>query len=247
MDVLLKFTTKVIALFIFILFTACATIQPLDTRKEGPLERVYTKNYTLGKTQSCYIGEPVVKVVDYYVRNVSTNKLKASNDFVVSGGPLLYSENITGSEGDTYQILGTVKYGGVHHYAVNFGGNPLLRHFITYNGEFTGNSCDINGAMRSPPYFKIEPKTTRFLRHDEEHIETNRGYINYEIIYTGKSAASINLLYREFTSDNLAKPSFYQELTYGNNANVIRFKKLRIAIKSADNEMITYTVINDGM
>lgn len=234
-------------LSILLILTSCATIEPVVTDKEGQSERKYVKNYTIGKIQTCYVGEPVVKVVDYYVRKVSTDKLKATNDFVISGGPLMYRENIAGKSDTTYRILGTAKYGGNEFYAVNFDGNPTLRHFITKSGEFSGNACDASGTMRSPPYFHVKPAATRFLRYEEERIETNKGYVNYEILYTGKTESSINLLYREFTSTDLARPAFFQNLTYAPNAKVIRFKKVRLAIKSANNEMLVYNVIEDGL
>jgi len=62
-------------------------------------------------------------------------------------------------------------------------------------------------------------------------------------VYTGKGEDGLKLLYREFTPDDLARPAFYQELTYGSDAKVIRFRKLRIAVELADYEMIVYTVL----
>ena len=106
---------------------ACASIKPIVPQDQTRLERKFVKNYTVGRKQTSYVGDPVVKILDFYVRNVSVDRVKASNDFVVSGGPLLYLENVTGKKGGTYKILGLVNYFGTEYYAVNFGGNPVTR------------------------------------------------------------------------------------------------------------------------
>ena len=74
-------------------FFACATIKPVVPQLENPVERRFVKNYTLGQEQTCYVGDPIVKIVDFYVHNVSVDKVTASNDFVVKGGPLLYPKS----------------------------------------------------------------------------------------------------------------------------------------------------------
>ncbi|MCK4245186.1 MAG: hypothetical protein KAX20_06125 [Candidatus Omnitrophica bacterium] len=226
---------------------ACASIRPIVPHDQTPLERKFVKNYTVGRKQTAYVGDPVVKIVDFYVRNVSVDRVKASNDFVVSGGPLLYLENVAGKKGDTFKILGLVKYFGVEYYAVNFGGNPVLRHFVGKDGRFSGKASEHSGIMRNPPYFRVDPPTTLFRRYSEEEVVTNRGYINYELVYTGRGDDGMKLLYREFTPDDLARPAFYQELTYSSDAKVIRFRKLRISVESADNEVIVYRVLDDGL
>lgn len=66
-------------------------------------------------------------MVDFYVRKISVDRVKASNDFAVSGGPLLYRENVAGRKGVTYKILGLVNYFGTEYYAVN--GWCLYNHF----------------------------------------------------------------------------------------------------------------------
>jgi hypothetical protein len=77
-------------------------------------------------------------------------------------------------------------------------------------------------------------------------VKTTKGYENYELLYTGVSATGINLTYREFSPDGLARVAFFQNLTYEATAKSIAFKKFRIAVEAATSESITFTVLADG-
>lgn len=72
-----------------------------------------------------------------------------------------------------------------------------------------------------------------------------KGKTNFELIYSGIDGETINILYREFTNDNIARPSFFQNLTYSKKNNKIRFRDLIIRIDSVDNEKIVFTVLSD--
>ena len=68
---------------------------------------------------------------------------------------------------------------------------------------------------------------------------------NFELVYTGKTPDSFMLVYREYTPDDLARPAFFQNLTYSIGQKQIRFKKLLIEVLSVDNEKIVYKVLKD--
>ena len=59
------------------------------------------------------------------------------------------------------------------------------------------------------------------------------GFINYELLYTGSNASGINLTYREFSPEGLARVAFFQNLTYPADARSITFKQLRIRVERA--------------
>ncbi len=92
-----------------------------------------------------------------------------------------------------------------------------------------------------PDNFKFSVKTTII---DEGATPAP---ISFEIIYTGKNDISLNFTYREFTAEDLARPAFFQNLTYQANAKQIRFKDFVIQIHNVSNEQITYTIIEDGL
>jgi hypothetical protein len=65
-----------------------------------------------------------------------------------------------------------------------------------------------SNAIQSTFFVDFMPKNTKFKLVEEEKINVAGGFTNFEIIYTGKTGQSINLLYREYSPDNLARPAF---------------------------------------
>jgi len=64
-----------------------------------------------------------------------------------------------------------------------------------------------------------------------------------QLIYGGRSGDTINVSYREFKKD-LARPAFTQDLSYSlKDSNRFRFRDLLIEVKKADNENITFVVV----
>lgn len=82
----------------------------------------------------------------------------------------------------------------------------------------------------------------------EPKVESNkRKEAPYELIYAGQNNVSLNVTYREYTSDDIARTAFYQNITYQADAKNIRFRNFEIKIHSASNEQITYTVLKDDL
>jgi hypothetical protein len=69
--------------------------------------------------------------------------------------------------------------------------------------------------------------------------------VHYELIYSGMSGRTINLSYREFTTDGMARPAFTQELHYNADEPTLRFRNLQVGIRGATNEKLTYAVLAD--
>ncbi len=66
-----------------------------------------------------------------------------------------------------------------------------------------------------------------------------------ELIYNGISKNTIRVTYREFIKD-MARPAFYQDLTYDlDQSAIIQFKSLRIRIMAANNSLIKFLVLDD--
>ena len=91
----------------------------------------------------------------------------------------------------------------------------------------------------SPIVFEISKKGMG----EAEHIPGP----TIELIYSGKNDISLNVTYREYTPDNLARTAFFQNITYQADAKQIRFKDFVIKIDDISNEKITYTVLEDGL
>ena len=90
------------------------------------------------------------------------------------------------------------------------------------------------------------PPAPIFDRLTDTKVDTNAGYENFELLYNGTDGKSVFVTYREYTSDNLARPAYFQNLTYDSNAGTIRFKKFRIRVVKATSEALSYVVLEDG-
>ena len=77
-------------------------------------------------------------------------------------------------------------------------------------------------------------------------MDSTAGFTNFELIYTGRNAQSLTFLYREYTPNDMAKPAFYQTLTYSADSKTLRFKKIRLGIDEATDERLVYRVLEDG-
>lgn len=90
------------------------------------------------------------------------------------------------------------------------------------------------------------PTNTTFKYSETKRTEIEaKGYINYDMVFTGRSGDQLNFVYREYSKDDLARQAFYQNLTYSAAEPMIRFRNLRIRVERVNNEGITYTVFED--
>ena len=251
-----KVITLIIACF---LLSGCTSyiIQPSDIKKQHVIE----KNYELGKELTAFVGDPIIKVKDYYITPTELY-LNASSDFIVAarfgadigggiGKPLTGSKLSASGQLIKYPLLGYVIYNGVKYRVVELP-KYKMRFLIDGSGRVS------NKMLQSLPdgtniiafgKFNISPKDLTFTPANEKEsggkVDIAGGYLNYELIYTGSDGKTLSILYREFTPDDIARPSFYQNLTFSAKQNRIRFKKYLIEVKEATNEKITFKVIKD--
>ena len=92
------------------------------------------------------------------------------------------------------------------------------------DGKFNSESYDGIKLKKTDEYAK--PSTTK------------------EIIYNGKTANNIKMLYREYV-DDYARPAFFQDLVYDlGESKTIGFKGLKIEVTKATNSEITFRVLS---
>lgn len=232
----------IILIFIVLFFFACATVTPMRPITSNP-ERIVEKNYEINKLQKVYVGEEIIKVKDYWVTHVTQNKMRCLNDFTLTNSRFF---NDSAKKGDTFNVIGTTIHDNRRLYLIKFQ-NPNITAFygITEFGEWA--DFGVFGGNTGTPEFKLNPENTKFELVKETKINTSQGFINFEIIFNGTTKDSINFLYREYTPENMARPAFYQNLTYPIDSDVIRFKEIKIKINEITNESISYVVLNDGL
>ena len=73
-----------------------------------------------------------------------------------------------------------------------------------------------------------------------------KGFVNFELVYGGATRDAIQLLYREYTQSDLARPAFSQTLVYDKSDDAIRFRNLQLHVHEASNDRIRFTVTSDG-
>ena len=95
--------------------------------------------------------------------------------------------------------------------------------------------------------FEISQPLPIFSTPTRTEVDRTRSFESIELIYTGLSGrGTISLLYREFTPDDLARPAFFQTVSYETaESEIIAFKSLRIRILRASNERLEYVVLQE--
>jgi len=220
--------------------TACATVRPMKPTVDSPVQLI-EKNYKIGEKQDVYVGDELLKVKDYWAKKITLSKMEAQNNFEITTG-LLTSK---GSKGDRFLIYGITQNNGEDVYLLEIPG-LYFNVGVTKNGRWADYLVSSEGQI-GICYRKIVPEDTRFEFMKDIQIDTTHGFTNFEILFNGVTKDSISLLYREYTSENMARPAFYQNLTYPIDTEVIRFKNIKIKVNEISNERITYTVLEDSL
>jgi len=253
-------TREIFAVFLMItivISSGCATnlhIRPSAIKSRILLgkDHFVSKNYTIDRKSIAYVGQPVIKVQDYWVRRYKTpgsiRWMRASHDFVITGG----IEKITGQANKDYLIVGEATHKG-QTYSILEIPNSVNVLLIKADGSVHSevfNRTQRNLAIPWMWSFTANPPDLKFIRlkgKEIEEIVELKGPLNYELLYGGTDGNLIKMSYREFTSENFARSSFFQNLIYDSKQKTIRFRNTVIEIHSATNEKIDFTVISDDL
>ncbi len=228
-----------------------SNLYPVSHR--APVESmVLEKNYEIGEIRSVYVGEALIKHKHYYLASKPIDQIRATNNFIIHNIPAFPSmlpwTAVTGAAEESYPIIGSIIHSGNNRINVfRIDRSPEWGFAVLDNGALLKNPFSLrNNLMLPVEMYRIEPESTRFITSTKTVVDTKRGYINFEIIYTGLTDKYINLLYREYAPEDLGKPSSYQNLTFPLGSNILRFRKIRIELKKATDEQITFSVLEDG-
>jgi len=245
---MIRISSYLLIIVIAIINTGCgSTINYNMTTKK--IKVVENKNYTVNNKKTVYVGESMIKEKNYFIYEYSSSMMSPLNEYTMQS-----KSDITfrGDKSSTYEIMGTTiiddkKYTALYyntHLPRKYESFKLLidENNMLYNKVLNG---DMNIVMIWD--FDITPKQVSFTptqnSQKQSDILKDKPYINYELIYSGINKDTIRLLYREYTVDDMARASFFQELTYPKNSNFIRFKKMKIKIHNVTGEQITFSVI----
>lgn len=227
-----------------LLFQGCAggkwvktSFTPVTTTLGG-----YEKNYTLGEKRTAFIGQEIIKVTVCHDRQKAFTSIQdifadSKYDPFVNR-PIKHNKIV-----NQYPIEGMVAVDNKKFYVTK-----------GTDGRYTwGLLIWDDGSINKNVLYSY---TYELLYFSDSIVITpcNLDYsticnatISFELIFSGKNDVSLNTTYREYTANDLARPAFFQNLTYQPNAKQIRFKNFVIQIHSVTNEQITYTVLEDGL
>lgn len=113
---------------------------------------------------------------------------------------------------------------------------------VAINSE---NNSEIYAALVSLANIPKVVKKHSLMTNIEksEIISTCDKCYRQELIYNGKSGHTLKFTYREYI-DNLARPSFFQDLEYDiEESNIIGFKGLRMEVLNTSNITINYIIL----
>jgi hypothetical protein len=252
---------KYVLVFMLVILCGCGRV---SVKPSEEIQHSYLKNYSLGELKTAYVGQPIVKARDYYADFKVTAGMKPTVDFVLTGIYRRtfpnYKVEVLGKKDVNYPASGSIILGEIEYSIVNMIneasknkeeiGILVDRDGNIFSGNILDNDHDVKMILVSSD---ISPKNVTMLKDgskkiiDENDIDLFACYTNYELIYGGINNVSLSMTYREFTIDDMAKPSFFQNIVYETNAKQIRFKDTLLDILEVTNEKIVYKVIKDGL
>jgi len=258
MNLIIK-SLSAIALLCFV--SGCSSTVVQTQAKRTQVEHKVFKNYNLGSPIFANVGDPVIKIQDYWFETFDDTVVTLSGDLVVSWGGLGGPTNLF-KRGVPYQLKGTAEVDGVSYSVVatyefrdRKSGNP-----VNIGGAWTGLLVRDDGTILptrivhtasagTQAYYTASVSDTAVTAKREKRyvVDSAKGYENYEFLYTGLNSSGLNFTYREFSPEGLARVAFFQNLTYPLGVSRINFKKFRIQVNSADAERVSLTIIEDGI
>jgi len=254
----MKKILAITSIFILMLtMSGCAkTILYTDYYKKIVLPSIETspyivsanKNYTLKKKTVTTIGDSIIRTSKIHLlpRKETILSFKASKSFAI------YDTQFNAD--DKFKIIGlsvinNKDYRVVQHHKLPFYIGILIdetgvlqRHMVvSIHNTFNFTIINLKNTDTPADVHIYEVKDTKYLT---PLVQKN---FTYELIYQGIDNGTLRILYREYTKDDMARPSFFQTLTYRlTDDTTIYFKKFVIKVHSADNRQLVFTVLSDS-
>ena len=211
--------------------SGCASVQPYQSTESASTEHVVEQTPQIGEVETSTVGSTMVRVKDYYVSTTEMNTLKIVS---LPVGDKFWQGVSVGQE---YPITGIMKRNGIEYLLAGCSalqGALTCVHVnpVTLVSEGWGNSLFFGGKGAGAKY----------KREVIEEVSSSSGFTNFELVYSGVSNNVLRLKYREFSPDDLAKPAFFQDLSYSMDDSSVFFKNIEIDVLEANNRLIKYVV-----
>lgn len=242
---------KIISILtIIVFFTSGCTKYPYDTypKKLSKKSYIEIKNYKLNTKSLAFVGQPLLRVKSEEQRLNQIIEVKTNNSFSIN----IRNDEFFIDTNTKYRVNALIVYNNLKHNLINIDAGKELTY--SYVDDYylivddKGNvlpklwkSGEIINAKLSEENLKVT-LTPKKVYMPEKY---SKGSLNIELLYNGTNKDGVKLLYREYTSDNLARQAFYQNLIYDKDEKQIRFKNFLIEMHSSNNQEIVYTILRD--
>ncbi len=233
--------TMVVLCLVMLLLMGCA--QKANV-KPSTVDHERRDSFDIGKIQEKTVGEVMLFRIDGFgYRGFVAAITYSAPDLWY--GPAMSSPMPAIDIGSEWAIIGRLDNGGYllskQPPALSFGGRGGSEYCIIADARGRAyadtprcnlSRVDIREWNTSPANILVE----------KEGLIYKEGSVKQELVYTGKSRDSIRLQYREY-KDNLARPAFYQDLSYDLiESNIISFRNMVIEVIEARNSLIKFIV-----
>jgi len=208
--------------------------------------KCYLKSYKVGEIKTVFIGQEIIKISPF-TKTTSYYAIVPKN-FIIETRYKFRNYKIEPGSREHHPITKSVIIEGRKYYIISLKDN---------HDYIWGILLDINGVIYESALYSFNHEMlyypdSSYMSHREFKISKidnaqSNDELPFELIYSGKNNVSLNVIYREFTANDLARPAFFQNLTYEANAKQIRFKNFVIQVHESSNEKLTYTVLEDGL
>lgn len=216
---------------LLVLQTGCASnIKPF-LAEEPDIKHVVDKSPPQDEISEATVGSSLIRVKDYYVVTEQVPVLK-----------LLSTDDPNLKVGTNFKIEGTIQLGETEY---------LLTACIGLNDPMTADGClavdkdqlvSVGRWVQGLGIIQKKFAGWRFKMDSSEAVSLEKGYTNYEILYSGVSGDVLRLRYREYSSDDLAREAYFQDLTYSMSDRIIQFRTIEVEVLEANNRKIRYIV-----
>lgn len=246
------------------IFTGCTSAKIYHLNDE--FGSYYEKSYELNKPYTISVGETVLSINGVangaaitYPRLVSSEDIEIKSTAFTTFDNYGVQRNYSIKKNEVLTTVAQASYQGEDYYLIN--ASPNRRHLkntvkerlilvnkktlmiyprIGFHGE-TSNFLLSKG-------YTFSKDSAKFIELESHYeVKNPKDEINFNIVYNGISGDTLRLAYREFTANDLARPAFFQDLTYNKNEKIIKFRGIDIEILKVTNNELTYKISQDGM
>jgi hypothetical protein len=201
-------------------------------------EHQFSKSYSLGDICKASVGSTAIKIENLFTKPCFTPIFeykppecwavlsKGKSITLVPGQNWLATAEIKNEDGYVLENQALISGVGIH---------------IKPDGTIGKGWIYLGGTLS-----ESKGKWTDKKLFEKFKIFEKEGMFIGELIYTGLMGSIIRMTYKEYIED-IARPAFFQDLTYElTESKIIMFKTLRIKVLEATNSFLIFIVEDDG-